>query len=59
VTAGQPFWASLRDAPILIAAGQARAWVQGTDPPMPPAEPAKTVHGSAGFAAGASNSSPG
>jgi hypothetical protein len=59
VAAGQSFWASLYDAPGLIAAGQARSWIDGADPPMPPVEPAKTAHGSAGFGAGTSNCSPG
>jgi hypothetical protein len=57
VAVGASFWAYFRDAPSLVAASQARPWVPG-DPPAPPAEPPKTVHGSAGFAAGASNASP-
>jgi hypothetical protein len=56
VTPGEPFWASARDAPKLVAAGQAKYAPEGTI--APPPEPPHTVHGSAGFGAGTSNSSP-
>ncbi|HEY2086722.1 MAG TPA: hypothetical protein VGH54_11960 [Mycobacterium sp.] len=56
VTLGEPFWASSRDVPGLLAAGQAELAPEGTT--APPPEPPHTVHGSAGFGAGTSNSSP-
>jgi hypothetical protein len=56
VAEGETFWASIRDAPSLLAAGQARLWTEA-DGPLPPPEPRFTAHGSAGFAAGTSNSS--
>jgi hypothetical protein len=56
VAANVPFWASSRDAPGLVAAGQAIYAPSGTIPP--PVEPAYTAHGTPGFAAGTSNSSP-
>ena len=55
VPAGQTFWASSRDVPGLIAAGQAVYAPSGTVPPS--VEPAYTAHGTPGFAAGTSNSS--
>ncbi len=55
VAVSEPFWASSRDTPGLIAAGLARLWQAG-DPPAPPVEPAWTANGSPGFAAGTSNS---
>lgn len=55
VTAGDPFWASSRDVPSLIAAGLAEVAPEGTT--APPPEPAYTAHGSPGFGAGTSNSS--
>jgi hypothetical protein len=55
VGTGQPFWASSRDVPGLVAAGQAVYAPSGT--PAPPVEPAYTAHGTPGFAAGTSNSS--
>jgi len=54
VPAGQPFWASSRDVPGLIAAGQAIYAPSGTV--APPVEPAWCAHGTPGFAAGTSNS---
>jgi hypothetical protein len=51
-----PFWASARDAVSLVAAGQAEYAPDGTV--APPPEPAHTVHGTPGFGAGTSNSSP-
>ena len=53
VAAGQPFWASSRDVPGLLAAGQAEYAPEGTV--MPPVEPPHTAHGSPGFGAGTSN----
>jgi hypothetical protein len=53
----EPFWASARDAVSLVASGQAEYAPPGTV--APPAEPAHTAHGSPGFGAGTSNSSPG
>jgi hypothetical protein len=50
---GSAFWASLRDAPVLAASGQAEYAPPGTV--APPAEPRWTAHGSAGFGAGTSN----
>jgi len=55
ITAGDAFWASSRQVPSLIAAGQAELAPEGT--PEPPHEPAWTVRGQPGFAAGTSNSS--
>jgi hypothetical protein len=57
VAVGQPFWASSREAPGLVAAEQAEYAPDGTV--APPPEPAHTVHGTTGFGAGAANSSPG
>jgi hypothetical protein len=54
---GEPFWASSREAPGLVASGQAEVAPDGTV--APPPEPAHTVHGTAGFGAGTSNCSPG
>jgi hypothetical protein len=56
VTVGAAFWASSREAPGLVAAGQAEIAPPGTI--APPVEPPHTVHGSPGFGAGTSNSSP-
>lgn len=53
---GDPFWASSREAPGLVASGQAEYAPPGTV--APPPEPPHTVHGTAGFGRGASNSSP-
>jgi hypothetical protein len=53
----EPFWASARDAVSLVAAGLAEYAPDGTV--APPPEPAHTAHGTAGFGAGTSNSSPG
>lgn len=53
---GDAFWASARDAVSLVAAGQAEYAPDGTV--APPPEPAHTVHGTPGFGAGTSNSSP-
>jgi hypothetical protein len=58
VTAGQPFWCRHDQVAPLEDAGYARPWTDA-DPPMPPAEPDNTVHGSAGFSAGTTNGSPG
>ena len=55
VAANEPFWASSRDVPGLIAAGQAIYAPSGTI--APPVEPPYTAHGTPGFAAGTSNSS--
>jgi len=55
ISAGEPFWASSRDVPGLIATGQAAYAPAGTI--APPVEPPDTVHGTPGFAAGTSNSS--
>lgn len=52
---GDPFWSNSREAPGLIAAGQAE--IAPPDTVAPPAEPRYTVHGSPGFGAGTSNSS--
>lgn len=52
---GEAFWASLRDAPALVAAGQAEYAPPGTV--APPPEPRWMAHGSAGAGAGTSNSS--
>ena len=56
VAANEPFWASSRDAPGLVAAGQAVYAPAGTIAPQ--VEPAFTAHGSPGFAAGTSNATP-
>jgi hypothetical protein len=56
VAANEAFWAMSRDVPGLIAAGQAVLAPEGTV--APPVEPPHTVHGSPGFGAGTSNSSP-
>lgn len=55
ISAGDPFWSNSREAPGLIAAGQAETAPPGTV--APPREPRYTVHGSPGFGAGTSNSS--
>jgi len=57
VAEGAAFWALTRDAPGLVADGQAVYAPPGTV--APPVEPAHTVHGQPGFGAGTSNSSPG
>ena len=54
VPAGQPFWASSRDVPGLVAASLAAYAPSGTT--APPVEPAYTARGTPGFAAGTSNS---
>lgn len=56
VNTGDAFWAPARNAVSLVAAGQAEYAPDGT--PAPPPEPPHTVHGTAGFGKGASNSSP-
>jgi hypothetical protein len=56
VGAGEAFWASSREAPGLVADGQAEYAPEGTA--APPPEPPHTVHGTAGFGAGTSNCSP-
>jgi hypothetical protein len=56
VSAGEAFWASSREAPGLVADGQAEYAPEGTE--APPPEPPHTVHGTAGFGAGTSNCSP-
>jgi hypothetical protein len=53
---GEPFWAEARSVPYLIAGGYAE--VAPPDTVAPPPEPPNTVHGSPGFGAGTSNSSP-
>jgi hypothetical protein len=55
VTVGEPFWASSREAPGLIAAGQAE--IAPPDTVAPPPEPAWTAHGIPGFGDGTSNCS--
>ena len=55
VRIGDAFWAPARNAVSLVAAGQAEYAPDGTI--APPPEPAFTVHGTPGFAAGTSNSS--
>jgi hypothetical protein len=57
VTTDQVFWAKQADFQPLIDAGYAREWIEGTDGPLPPPEPAYTVHGSPGLAAGTTNAS--
>ena len=54
VGTGDPFWASSRDVPSLLAAGLAELAPPGTV--APPVEPAWTAWGSPGFGAGTSNS---
>lgn len=56
VSVNEPFWASARDAVWLVADGFAEYAPDGTV--APPPEPAHTVHGTPGFGAGTSNSSP-
>jgi hypothetical protein len=56
IAPGQVFWASGRDALVLLAAGQARAWQAG-DPAAPEPEPPWTANQSAGFGRGTSNCS--
>jgi hypothetical protein len=55
VSIGEAFWASSREAPGLVADGQAE--YAPPDTVAPPPEPRYTVHGTAGFADGTSNSS--
>jgi hypothetical protein len=55
VAPGQPFWCKQRDVVPLEQAGYARLWAQG-DPPAPLPEPRYTANGSAGIAAGTTNS---
>jgi hypothetical protein len=55
VSVSEPFWASSRDVPSLIAAGLAE--LAPPDTVAPPVEPAYTAWGSPGFGAGTSNSS--
>lgn len=55
VGANDPFWASSRDVPSLIAAGLAGIAPEGTT--APPPEPRFTAWGTPGFGAGTSNSS--
>lgn len=55
IAIGDAFWSNSREAPALVAAGQAEIAPEGTV--APPVEPPYTVHGSPGFAAGTSNSS--
>lgn len=55
VRVGQAFWANSRQAPILAAGGLASIAPPGT--PAPPPEPALTVNGVPGLAAGTSNAS--
>jgi hypothetical protein len=57
VGVNEAFWASGRDAVSLVAAGLAEYAPDGTI--APPPEPAFTAHGTPGFGAGTSNSSPG
>lgn len=56
VAAGQPFWCKPVDVGPLTSAGYARAWQAG-DPPAPAPEPRYTANGTAGVAAGTTNSS--
>jgi hypothetical protein len=56
VTIGAAFWAEARIVASLVANGQAEYAPPGTV--APPPEPAWTAHGSPGFGAGTSNSSP-
>jgi hypothetical protein len=56
ISTGDAFWSDSREAPGLIAAGQAEIAPEGTV--APPPEPPHTVHGQPGFGAGTSNSSP-
>lgn len=55
VAANEAFWAMSRDAPGLVADGQ--AVYAPPDTVAPPIEPAWTAHGSPGFGAGTSNCS--
>lgn len=55
-TVNEAFWASARDAVWLVADGFAEYAPDGTV--APPPEPAHTAHGTPGFGAGTSNSSP-
>lgn len=55
IAANQVFWAMTRDAPGLVANGQAVYAPPGTIAPSP--EPRYTAHGSPGFGAGTSNCS--
>ena len=55
VAEGDPFWASSRDVPSLLAAGLAE--LAPPDTVAPPVEPAWTAHGQPGFGVGTSNSS--
>ena len=55
IAANEPFWASSRDVPSLVAAGLAE--LAPPDTVAPPVEPAYTAWGSPGFGAGTSNSS--
>jgi hypothetical protein len=57
VGVNEPFWASARDSVWLVADGFAEYAPDGTV--APPPEPAWTAHGTPGFGAGTSNSSPG
>lgn len=59
VHAGDPFWVRADQFGPLEAAGYIRVWVQGSDPALPPVEPASTAHGIPGVGAGTTNSSPG
>ena len=56
VAVNEAFWASSRDVPGLVAAGLAELAPEGTV--APPVEPAWTAHGTPGFGAGTSNSTP-
>jgi hypothetical protein len=55
VAPGQAFWANSRQAPILASGGLATYAPPNTPAPSP--EPAWTVHGVPGLAAGTSNAS--
>jgi hypothetical protein len=55
VAIGDPFWASSRDVPSLIAADLAS--IAPEDTIAPPVEPRFCAYGQAGFGAGTSNSS--
>jgi hypothetical protein len=58
VQPGGALWVRTDQVPSLLAAGYIRA-PQNGDPGQPPPEPDLTVKGSAGFAAGTTNSGPG
>jgi hypothetical protein len=58
VQPGQALWVRADQVPGLTTAGYIRA-PQNGDPPQPPPEPALTVRGQPGFAAGTTNSGPG